>query len=142
LTITATALGGVYDRRVVDAAAAVELVQIGSLVHDDLLDGALVRRGVPTINGVEGSPTALLAGDDLLARAGERAASDVEATTVLVVESGSVDAALGHAEGFVSDAAAAATAVGTPWALALAGFARSYVAWALEAFVDHQAWPR
>jgi len=75
LTIACAGLGGVYDERVVAAAAAAELVQVGSLVHDDLLDGALTRRGTPTINAVEGSGTALLAGDFMLARAGELAAT-------------------------------------------------------------------
>ena len=50
LTIACAGLGAVYDERVVASAAAAELVQVGSLVHDDLLDGALTRRGTPTIN--------------------------------------------------------------------------------------------
>lgn len=75
LTIACAGLGGVYDERVVAAAAATELVQVGSLVHDDLLDGALTRRGMPTINAVERASTALLAGDFMLARAGELAAT-------------------------------------------------------------------
>ncbi len=59
---------------VVDGATAVELVQAGSLVHDDIMDGAGERRGVPTINAVEGANQALLVGDFLLARAGQLAA--------------------------------------------------------------------
>jgi geranylgeranyl pyrophosphate synthase len=55
-------------------AVAVELVQAGSLVHDDLMDGAAERRGVPTVNAVEGTSEALLVGDLLLARAGQLAA--------------------------------------------------------------------
>jgi geranylgeranyl pyrophosphate synthase len=74
LTIVAAALGDVWDERVVSAAAAVELVQVGSLVHDDVFDRAATRRGVPTINAVEGEPLALVAGDFLLARAGAEAA--------------------------------------------------------------------
>jgi heptaprenyl diphosphate synthase/octaprenyl-diphosphate synthase len=75
LTIACAALGGVYDERVVAAAAAAELVQVGSLVHDDLFDGALTRRGTPTINAVEGENTALVVGDFMLARAGQLAAT-------------------------------------------------------------------
>jgi geranylgeranyl pyrophosphate synthase len=75
LTIACAALGGIYDQRGVAAASAAELVQVGSLVHDDLLDGALTRRGTPTINAVEGANTALLAGDFMLAQAGQLAAS-------------------------------------------------------------------
>lgn len=62
------------DPNVVAGATAVELVQAGSLVHDDIMDGAGERRGVPTINAVEGPNQALLVGDFLLARAGQLAA--------------------------------------------------------------------
>jgi heptaprenyl diphosphate synthase len=75
LTIACAALGKVFDERVVAAAAAAELVQIGSLVHDDILDVAPTRRGRPTINASEGPDHALLAGDYILARAAEQAAS-------------------------------------------------------------------
>src|SRR5207248_3800901 len=49
LVIAAAECGGAFDERVTAAAVAVELVQAGSLVHDDLFDGASTRRGVPTI---------------------------------------------------------------------------------------------
>ncbi|HEX7133000.1 MAG TPA: polyprenyl synthetase family protein [Iamia sp.] len=62
------------DPAVVAGATAVELVQAGSLVHDDIMDEAGERRGVPTINAVEGPNQALLVGDFLLARAGQLAA--------------------------------------------------------------------
>ena len=74
LTIASAWLAEIFDDRVVAAGVAVELVQVGSLVHDDLLDLAATRRGIPTINAVEGPTDALLAGTLLLARAGGRAA--------------------------------------------------------------------
>jgi heptaprenyl diphosphate synthase len=74
LTIVTAATRDVFDDRVVAAAAAVELVQVGSLVHDDILDEADTRRGRPTINAVEGLNHAVLAGDFILARAAELAA--------------------------------------------------------------------
>ncbi len=84
LTIVAAAVGGVFDDDVVDVAAAVELVQVGSLVHDDILDGAATRRGRPTINASRGVGRALLAGDYILARAAELAAGvSGEAASVL-----------------------------------------------------------
>jgi heptaprenyl diphosphate synthase len=73
-TILAAALGDTFDDRVVAVAAAVELVQVGSLVHDDILDDAATRRGRPTINAVEGVNHAVMAGDYILARAAELAA--------------------------------------------------------------------
>jgi geranylgeranyl pyrophosphate synthase len=74
LTVACAHLGDVFDERVVSGAAAVELVQVGSLIHDDIFEEAFTRRGVPTINAVEGSKTALLAGDFVLACAGTEAA--------------------------------------------------------------------
>jgi geranylgeranyl pyrophosphate synthase len=84
LTIVAAELGERFDDRVVAAAAAVELVQVGSLVHDDILDRAATRRGRPTINAVEGIDHAVLAGDYILARAGELAASVSREVAALV----------------------------------------------------------
>ena len=55
------------DARVRRGAASVELVHVGSLVHDDIMDEALSRRGVPTVNAVEGSNQALLVGEEFLA---------------------------------------------------------------------------
>jgi heptaprenyl diphosphate synthase len=74
LTIATASLGSPFDSQVVAAAAAVELVQVGSLVHDDIFDEALTRRGVPTINAVEGQNEAIFAGTYLLARAAVEAA--------------------------------------------------------------------
>lgn len=54
---------------------AVELVHVGSLVHDDIIDEADARRGVVTVNAQEGDSQAVLVGDFLLARAGVEAAS-------------------------------------------------------------------
>jgi geranylgeranyl pyrophosphate synthase len=44
-------------------------------VHDDIMDAADARRGVATVNSMEGVPRAILVGDYLLARAGEAAAT-------------------------------------------------------------------
>lgn len=54
---------------------AVELVQVGSLCHDDVMDEADTRRGVETVNHRWGNLRAILAGDFLLAKASEIAAS-------------------------------------------------------------------
>jgi heptaprenyl diphosphate synthase len=83
-TVVTAATGGVFDERVVAAAASVELVQVGSLVHDDILDGADTRRGRPTINAVEGVNHAVLAGDFILARAAELAARVSQEAAALI----------------------------------------------------------
>ena len=62
------------DPNVRSGAASVELVHVGSLVHDDIIDDADSRRGVTTVNAQEGASQAVLVGDFLLARAGVEAA--------------------------------------------------------------------
>jgi geranylgeranyl pyrophosphate synthase len=54
---------------VVRAAAAVELVHSASLVHDDVLDGAALRRGRPTVMASGGRSVATATGDLLFSRA-------------------------------------------------------------------------
>ncbi len=60
---------------VVLGAVSVELVHLGSLYHDDVMDDAETRRTVPSVNARWGNLKAILAGDYLLARASEIAAS-------------------------------------------------------------------
>ncbi|MBV9284991.1 MAG: polyprenyl synthetase family protein, partial [Acidimicrobiia bacterium] len=59
---------------VVMGGVSVELVHLGSLYHDDVMDEALTRRGVESVNARWGNLVAILAGDFLLARASEIAA--------------------------------------------------------------------
>jgi heptaprenyl diphosphate synthase len=60
---------------VISGAVSVELVHLGSLYHDDVMDDALTRRTVESVNARWGNLKAILAGDYLLARASEIAAS-------------------------------------------------------------------
>lgn len=55
--------------RLVRAAVAVELVHSATLVHDDLIDGAQLRRGHPTVASVAGREMAVATGDLLFSRA-------------------------------------------------------------------------
>lgn len=74
LAAAAAVGGGAPPVRLVDAAVAVELLHLATLVHDDLLDEASTRRGVPTVNAREGAGTAVLVGDVLIGAAGRLAA--------------------------------------------------------------------
>jgi geranylgeranyl pyrophosphate synthase len=69
----------------VAAGVAVELVHLATLVHDDLIDGAPIRRGRASAWSAYGEPAALAAGDYLFARAfAELAATgDAEAVAIL-----------------------------------------------------------
>ncbi len=78
-TIAAAAAGAgdgeVVADDVVRGGVAVELIQVGSLYHDDVLDEAKIRRQVESVNARWGNQKAILAGDYLLAKASEIAAS-------------------------------------------------------------------
>jgi heptaprenyl diphosphate synthase len=78
LAVAAGACGsadGEVSDGVILGGVAVELVQVGSLYHDDVMDEALTRRGVESVNARWGNLRAILAGDFLLAKASEIAAS-------------------------------------------------------------------
>jgi geranylgeranyl pyrophosphate synthase len=57
------------EQRLLRAAVAVELVHSATLVHDDLIDGAQLRRGRPTVAAVAGRDVAVATGDLLFSRA-------------------------------------------------------------------------
>lgn len=76
LTLVAVQIsGGPASDDAVQGGIACELVQTGSLYHDDVMDEAPTRRGVETVNAKWGNLQAILAGDFLLSRASEIAAS-------------------------------------------------------------------
>ncbi len=63
-----------HDRRIVDLASAVEMLHTATLVHDDLIDGSLMRRGTQTLNAVWTPAATVLTGDYLFAYAANLAA--------------------------------------------------------------------
>jgi len=65
---------GCDDDRLITLAAAVELLHTATLVHDDLIDDAMVRRGIATINSKWTSAATVLTGDYIFARAAKLAA--------------------------------------------------------------------
>jgi geranylgeranyl pyrophosphate synthase len=71
--LTAQMLGAPHDK-LITLAAAVELLHTATLVHDDLIDGALLRRGNPTLNARWSPPATVLTGDFIFARAAKLAA--------------------------------------------------------------------
>ena len=76
LALAAGHLGtGSATDAVVQAGVAVELIHLGSLYHDDVMDEAETRRGVTTANARFGNFVAIMAGDFCLARASQIAAA-------------------------------------------------------------------
>jgi geranylgeranyl pyrophosphate synthase len=72
---SALAGGGSVTRDVIRGACSVELVHLGTLYHDDVIDEAPTRRNVESVNARWGNNMAILGGDFLLARASSIAAS-------------------------------------------------------------------
>ena len=75
IAVGASAQGLPVSDDVVLGGVAVELVQVGSLYHDDVMDEAVTRRGVESVNARFGNLKAILSGDYLLAKSSEIAAS-------------------------------------------------------------------
>ena len=75
ITILMGELLQAQPERLLDLAAAVEMLHTATLVHDDLIDGALLRRGMPTINANWTPAATVLTGDFIFARAAKLAAA-------------------------------------------------------------------
>ena len=71
--LTGNMLGADPDK-LITLAAAVEMLHTATLVHDDLIDGALLRRGNPTLNARWSPASTVLTGDFIFARAAKLAA--------------------------------------------------------------------
>nr|WP_206439924.1 polyprenyl synthetase family protein [Streptomyces scabichelini] len=69
LVMLAAQFGDPYAPGVVPSAVVVELTHLATLYHDDVMDEADVRRGVPSANTRWGNSVAVLTGDFLFARA-------------------------------------------------------------------------
>lgn len=83
--------------RSVSLAAAVEMLHTATLVHDDLIDGALLRRGAPTLNAEWSPDLTILTGDYLFARTACLVAEtkdvsimDLFARTLMVIVNGEI----------------------------------------------------
>jgi heptaprenyl diphosphate synthase len=71
LVLLGAALGDDSKEAVIKAAVVVELTHLATLYHDDVMDRAPMRRGVPTAHEVWGNSVAILTGDLLFARASQ-----------------------------------------------------------------------
>jgi geranylgeranyl pyrophosphate synthase len=97
LALLAGHIYGADRKRIVALASAIELLHTATLVHDDLIDGALMRRGNPTLNATWTPGATVLTGDYLFARAADLAAQTDDlrvmrlfAQTLLVICSGEI----------------------------------------------------
>jgi geranylgeranyl pyrophosphate synthase len=88
-----------YDlEKLVPMAAAIELLHTASLVHDDTIDNALVRRGLPTLNSILDEGTTVLVGDFLFAKSavlstmgGKMRATRIFAESLVTISEGEIE---------------------------------------------------
>jgi geranylgeranyl pyrophosphate synthase len=86
IRVAAALLSGLLisaDRdKLVTLAAAIEMLHTATLVHDDLIDGSLLRRGIPTLNAQWTPAATVLTGDFIFARAA-KLASETDSVAVM-----------------------------------------------------------
>jgi len=82
LALLAAEFGDPDGPKPVEAGVAVELIHVGSLYHDDVIDEADTRRGASSANANWTNTVAILAGDFLMARASEVAATHLSQESV------------------------------------------------------------
>lgn len=87
IALLAGELGEGDRKKVIDAGVSVELIHLGSLYHDDVIDDASTRRGVVSTNKKWNSTLSILAGDYLLARSSELAAESLGLESVKLLAS-------------------------------------------------------
>ncbi|HYY33242.1 MAG TPA: polyprenyl synthetase family protein [Gaiellaceae bacterium] len=97
LVFLSTPRGERDSERAVAGGAAVELVHMATLVHDDLLDGADLRRGRPTVWAEHGEGAAKAAGDYLFARAFAQLARAGDPRAVAILAEAALALARGEA---------------------------------------------
>ena len=86
-TLLAGELGNGNNEKIIDAAVAVELIHLGSLYHDDVIDEAETRRSVQSANVKWNATLSILAGDYLLAKSSELAAETLGLESVKLLAS-------------------------------------------------------
>jgi geranylgeranyl pyrophosphate synthase len=90
------AAGSASGPALVNAGAAVELIHMATLVHDDVVDGAALRRGRPTVVATSGRPVATASGDFLFSRAFALLAANADEAQVSVLSDACLDLARGE----------------------------------------------
>lgn len=87
LALLAAEFGPSDDGRPVEAGVSVELIHVGSLYHDDVIDESDTRRGASSVNANWNNTVAILAGDFLMAKASEVAATHLSQESVRILAS-------------------------------------------------------
>ena len=84
LTLLASEVEGRGENGAITVAAAIELMHLATLVHDDSVDHSALRRGLPTVNALFSHQTSVIMGDFLYSRA-LKALIELESLPVLKI---------------------------------------------------------
>lgn len=97
MSLLASGVFDADDDLSVSLAASIEMLHTATLVHDDLIDSSLLRRGLPTLNANWSPGATVLTGDYLFARAADLAAQTnsvrvmkIFARTLMVIVNGEI----------------------------------------------------
>jgi geranylgeranyl pyrophosphate synthase len=82
ITLLMGSMLGAEEEKLISLSASIELLHTATLVHDDLIDGALLRRGNPTLNAHWTPAATVLTGDYIFAQAALLAA-EIESTEAM-----------------------------------------------------------
>ena len=82
ITLLMGSLLGADEEKLISLSASIEMLHTATLVHDDLIDGALLRRGNPTLNSHWSPAATVLTGDYIFAQAALLAA-EIESTEAM-----------------------------------------------------------
>ena len=85
LVLLTARLGEYEGARILPAAMAVEMVHAATLIHDDVIDRAPLRRGRPTVAASIGNESAIVVGDFYFAKAYELASRTGSAEVVAIL---------------------------------------------------------
>ena len=96
LTLGSAKLSG-YEigNRDINLAACVELIHSATLLHDDVIDESVIRRGIKTTNSIWGNQSSILVGDYLLSRCFEIMVDDGDLEILKLLSSTSAKIAQG-----------------------------------------------
>lgn len=105
ITLLMGMMMGAEEEKLISLSASIELLHTATLVHDDLIDGALLRRGNPTINSHWTPAATVLTGDYIFAQAarlaaeiGSTEAMSIFAETLSIIVNGEISQLFGKSK--------------------------------------------
>ena len=97
LVLLTSGMLGANHEESINLAASIEMLHTATLVHDDLIDGSILRRGIPTLNTKWSPGATVLTGDYIFARAahlastiGSKELMEIYARTLMTIVNGEI----------------------------------------------------